>query len=66
MMGAIAAELADEIVLTDDNPRTEDPARIIEQIAAGIDTDVPVRTIRAAGCAPSPPRWPKRVQPTSC
>src|SRR5262245_16023690 len=45
MMGAIAAELADEIVLTDDNPRTEDPVRIIEQIAAGIDTDVPVRTI---------------------
>jgi UDP-N-acetylmuramoyl-L-alanyl-D-glutamate--2,6-diaminopimelate ligase len=45
MMGAIAAELADEIVLTDDNPRTEDPARIIEQIAAGIDTDIPVRTI---------------------
>ena len=33
MMGAIAAQLADEIVLTDDNPRTEDPARIIEQIA---------------------------------
>ena len=45
MMGSIAAELADEIVLTDDNPRTEDPARIIEQIAAGIDTDVPVRRI---------------------
>ena len=45
MMGAIAAQLADEIVLTDDNPRTEDPARIIEQIASGIDSDVPVRTI---------------------
>jgi UDP-N-acetylmuramoyl-L-alanyl-D-glutamate--2,6-diaminopimelate ligase len=45
MMGSAAAELADEIILTDDNPRTEDPARIIEQIAAGIDTDVPVRTI---------------------
>jgi len=46
MMGAVAAELADEIILTDDNPRTEDPQRIIEQIAAGIDTDVPTRTIR--------------------
>jgi UDP-N-acetylmuramoyl-L-alanyl-D-glutamate--2,6-diaminopimelate ligase len=45
MMGSVAAELADEIILTDDNPRTEDPPRIIEQIAAGIDTDVTVRTI---------------------
>ena len=51
MMGAIAAQLADEIVLTDDNPRTEDPARIIEQIASGIDTDVPVRTIPARAVA---------------
>ncbi len=45
MMGAIAAQLADEIVLTDDNPRTEDPARIVEQIASGIGTEVPVRII---------------------
>ena len=45
MMGAIAGELADEIILTDDNPRTEDPARIIDQIAAGIDDGVPVRRI---------------------
>jgi UDP-N-acetylmuramoyl-L-alanyl-D-glutamate--2,6-diaminopimelate ligase len=35
-MGAIAAELADGIVLTDDNPRTEPPRAIIDGIAAGI------------------------------
>jgi len=35
-MGAIAAEHADHIVLTNDNPRTELPAEIIQQIAAAI------------------------------
>ena len=35
-MGRIAAELADDIIVTDDNPRTEDPARIVAEIVAGI------------------------------
>jgi UDP-N-acetylmuramoyl-L-alanyl-D-glutamate--2,6-diaminopimelate ligase len=34
-MGAVAARAADQIVVTSDNPRGEDPARIIEQIVAG-------------------------------
>jgi len=36
LMGTIAAELADEIVITDDNPRTEDPRRIVADICAGL------------------------------
>jgi UDP-N-acetylmuramoyl-L-alanyl-D-glutamate--2,6-diaminopimelate ligase len=36
MMGAVAADLADRIVLTDDNPRSEDPAAIVREIRAGI------------------------------
>jgi UDP-N-acetylmuramoyl-L-alanyl-D-glutamate--2,6-diaminopimelate ligase len=36
LMGEIAAELADDIVLTDDNPRTEAPEKIVAEIAAGI------------------------------
>jgi UDP-N-acetylmuramoyl-L-alanyl-D-glutamate--2,6-diaminopimelate ligase len=36
MMGAVAADLADRIVLTDDNPRSEDPAEIISEIHAGL------------------------------
>jgi UDP-N-acetylmuramoyl-L-alanyl-D-glutamate--2,6-diaminopimelate ligase len=35
-MGAIAEELADTVVLTNDNPRTEDPRAILEQIALGM------------------------------
>lgn len=36
-MGALAAALADEVILTSDNPRHEDPQRILEAIAAGMD-----------------------------
>jgi UDP-N-acetylmuramoyl-L-alanyl-D-glutamate--2,6-diaminopimelate ligase len=36
IMGRIAGELADLVILASDNPRTEDPERIIEEIAAGI------------------------------
>jgi len=39
-MGALAARLADEIVLTDDNPRTESGDAIIADILAGI-SDAP-------------------------
>ncbi len=34
-MGRIAAELADVVIVTDDNPRSEDPAAIRRQILAG-------------------------------
>lgn len=36
-MGA-AAQLADHIVVTSDNPRSEEPALILEQIVSGIDS----------------------------
>jgi UDP-N-acetylmuramoyl-L-alanyl-D-glutamate--2,6-diaminopimelate ligase len=35
-MGQVAADLADRIVLTDDNPRSEDPAAIVRDIRAGV------------------------------
>ena len=35
MMGAIAAQLADRVVVTDDNPRSENPAAIRAAILAG-------------------------------
>jgi UDP-N-acetylmuramoyl-L-alanyl-D-glutamate--2,6-diaminopimelate ligase len=36
LMGAAAAELADTVVLTDDNPRNEDPAEIVRDIRGGL------------------------------
>ncbi|MBN8441442.1 MAG: UDP-N-acetylmuramoyl-L-alanyl-D-glutamate--2,6-diaminopimelate ligase [Thauera sp.] len=35
MMGEVARQLADRVVVTSDNPRTEDPLKIIEAVAAG-------------------------------
>jgi UDP-N-acetylmuramoyl-L-alanyl-D-glutamate--2,6-diaminopimelate ligase len=43
LMGGIAADLADDIVITDDNPRTESPQAIAEGIAAGIPAGKPFR-----------------------
>lgn len=36
LMGAIAAGTADEILITSDNPRTENPQHIVDEIALGV------------------------------
>ena len=38
-MGAIAADHADLVIVTSDNPRTEDPEEIIREIMTGIDKE---------------------------
>ena len=48
-MGAIAARLADIVILTSDNPRSEKPAAILEEIRAGIQTSIMREFTRAEG-----------------
>lgn len=45
LMGEIAERLADQIVVTSDNPRSEDPLAIIDQIAAGMKNAANARRI---------------------
>ena len=40
LMGEIATRLADRVVVTSDNPRSEDPEAIIAEILRGAGTDV--------------------------
>ncbi len=51
LMGAIAGELAEHVVLTHDNPRGESPQCIIEDILAGIPGDVAPEIIGDRGAA---------------
>jgi len=44
-MGQIAAKYADRIVVTSDNPRTEDPVAIINDIRAGLDAKARTKSI---------------------
>ncbi len=37
IMGELASELADFVIVTSDNPRTENPAEIIRQIVVGVE-----------------------------
>ncbi len=39
LMGHVAAELADVVILTSDNPRSEDPAQIATEVRAGIPAE---------------------------
>ncbi len=48
LMGEVAARLADRVIVTTDNPRSEDPDTIIAEVVAGADGPVEVVGDRSA------------------
>jgi len=51
LMGAIAAKLADHVIVTSDNPRNEDPQAIIADITAGMSDGYCIEADRGAAIA---------------
>jgi UDP-N-acetylmuramoyl-L-alanyl-D-glutamate--2,6-diaminopimelate ligase len=47
LMGAVAARLADRVLITSDNPRSEDPTAIISQIQSGVQGKYEIEADRA-------------------
>jgi UDP-N-acetylmuramoyl-L-alanyl-D-glutamate--2,6-diaminopimelate ligase len=51
LMGEVVSRLADRAIVTSDNPRSEDPGAIIDEILAGMDGREDVEPDRAAAIA---------------
>lgn len=51
LMAAVAERLADAVLVTDDNPRTEDPARIFDDIRPGFAEPANVEFVHGRGAA---------------
>ena len=45
LMGAVASRLADAVVISNDNPRSEDPQRIVKDIEQGLEAAAEVEVI---------------------
>ncbi len=46
IMAKISAELSDQVILTADNPRTEDPRAILDEMEAGISAELKRKVLR--------------------
>ena len=57
LMGRAAVELSDYVIVTSDNPRSEDPEKIIEEVVLGIKEAMDKGNARAAGFTAISDRW---------
>lgn len=48
LLAQIACRLSDRVILTSDNPRSEDPEKIIAEMEAGLDSDMRRKTVKIA------------------
>jgi UDP-N-acetylmuramoyl-L-alanyl-D-glutamate--2,6-diaminopimelate ligase len=51
LMGRIASELSDVVIVTSDNPRSEEPLAIIDEIVAGMSSEPEIEPDRARAIA---------------
>jgi UDP-N-acetylmuramoyl-L-alanyl-D-glutamate--2,6-diaminopimelate ligase len=51
IMGRVASELADRVIVTSDNPRSEDPVAIIDEILTGVSGPVDIEPDRRTAIA---------------
>jgi len=51
LMGRVAVELADHVIVTSDNPRSEDPVAVIADVLQGTGVDVEMDPDRRAAIA---------------
>ena len=61
LMGDAARRLADLAIVTSDNPRSEDPDAIVDEVIAGVGGELSARWTAGAR-SPSP--WPRRARVT--
>ena len=66
VMGKIAAAVANEVLVTSDNPRSEDPEAIIDQIIAGIPAGGGAQIERDADRGSAIERALNRARPGDC
>jgi UDP-N-acetylmuramoyl-L-alanyl-D-glutamate--2,6-diaminopimelate ligase len=66
MMGTVAVNAADEVIVTSDNPRSEDPEAIIEDILSGIAASERSRVVVESERAPAIRRAVTDARPGDC